>query len=95
MSNTLPIALTRLSEHISIVFFSFEYFDPYDHYAACWVTLHFSQDSGPEGHFDSNFKGCLKYNKENSFPIFHHHINLCRCLDVSLNNNSQLEMFMC
>ena len=19
--------------------FSFEYFDPYDHYAACWVTL--------------------------------------------------------
>ena len=20
-------------------FFSFEYFDPYDHYAACWVTL--------------------------------------------------------
>ena len=20
-------------------FFSFEYFDPFDHYAACWVTL--------------------------------------------------------
>ena len=20
-------------------FFSFKYFDPYDHYAACWVTL--------------------------------------------------------
>ena len=27
------------SRCISIVFFSFEYFDPYDHYAACWVTL--------------------------------------------------------
>ena len=24
---------------ISIVFFSFEYFDSFYHYAACWVTL--------------------------------------------------------
>ena len=22
-----------------LFFFSFEYFDPYDHYAACWATL--------------------------------------------------------
>ena len=34
MSNTLPTALTRLSEHILTITF-----DPYDHYAACWVTL--------------------------------------------------------
>ena len=36
MSNTFPIALTRLSEHISTIK---SIFDPFDHYAACWVTL--------------------------------------------------------
>ena len=40
MSNTLPIAITRLLEHISIIN-QFENFDPYDHYAAWWVTLTF------------------------------------------------------
>ena len=29
-------------------FFSFEYFDPYDHYAACWVTL---KDQRVRGHW--------------------------------------------
>ena len=38
MSNTLPIALTRLSEHISTINFGLKKIDPYDHYAACWVT---------------------------------------------------------
>ena len=28
-----------LTSCIFIGFFSFEYFDLYDHYAACWVTL--------------------------------------------------------
>ena len=37
--NTLPHTSVSLTRCISIVFFSFEYFDPYDHYAACWVTL--------------------------------------------------------
>ena len=32
--NTLPHTGT-----VKTAFFSFEYFDPYDHYAACWVTL--------------------------------------------------------
>ena len=36
MRNTLPTALTRLLEHIPT---SLKKFDPYDHYAACWVTL--------------------------------------------------------
>ena len=39
MSNTLPIALTRLLQHISNHLFSLDKFDPYDHFAACWVTL--------------------------------------------------------
>ena len=39
MSNTLPIALTRLSEHITTINSILKKFDPYDHYAACWVTL--------------------------------------------------------
>ena len=30
-------------------FFSFEYFDPFDHYAACWVTLNF--EKLPSGKF--------------------------------------------
>ena len=30
-------------------FFSFEYFDPYDHYAACWVTLKESGGGGGGG----------------------------------------------
>ena len=38
MSNTLLIALTRLLDYISTQF-SFTNLDPYDHYAACWVTL--------------------------------------------------------
>ena len=37
--NTLPHTSVGLTICISIVFFSFEYFDPYDHYATCWVTL--------------------------------------------------------
>ena len=37
--NTLPHTSVSLTRCISNVFFSFEYFDPYDHYAACWVTL--------------------------------------------------------
>ena len=36
MSNTLPVALTRLSEYISTIL---KFVDPYDHYAACWFTL--------------------------------------------------------
>ena len=39
MGNTLPIALARLSEHISTINSSKTKIDPYDHYAACWVTL--------------------------------------------------------
>ena len=39
MSNTLPIALTRLLESISAINSSLKLFDPYDHYAVCWVTL--------------------------------------------------------
>ena len=39
MSNALPIALTRLLEHISTINSVSEKIDPYDHYAACWVTL--------------------------------------------------------
>ena len=35
MSNTLPIALTRLLEKISTI----NSVDPHDHYAACWVSL--------------------------------------------------------
>ena len=37
--NTLPHTSVSLTRCISIVFFSFEYFDPYVHYAVCWVTL--------------------------------------------------------
>ena len=39
MSNTLPIALTRLLEHISTINSVWKKIDPYDHHAACWVTL--------------------------------------------------------
>ena len=39
LTNTLPHTSISLTSCISIVFFSFEYFDTYDHYAACWVTL--------------------------------------------------------
>ena len=28
-------------------FFSFEYFDPYNHYAACWVTLNLGITANP------------------------------------------------
>ena len=37
--NTLPHTSVGLSDCFFIVFFSFEYFDSFDHYAACWVTL--------------------------------------------------------
>ena len=37
--NTLPHTSVSLTSCIYIVFFSFEYFDPYCHYAACCVTL--------------------------------------------------------
>ena len=37
--NTLPHTSVSLNCCISIVFFSIEYYDPYDHYAVCWVTL--------------------------------------------------------
>ena len=36
--NTLLYASVSLASCNSIVFFSFEYFDSLDHYAACWVT---------------------------------------------------------
>ena len=39
MSNTLPIALTRLLEYILTLNSVFKKIDPYDHYAVCWVTL--------------------------------------------------------
>ena len=40
MSNTLPIALTRLSEGTNFNhLFSSKKIGPYDHYAAYWVTL--------------------------------------------------------
>ena len=39
MSNTLPIALTILLDNISTINSVYKKIDPYDHYAACWVTL--------------------------------------------------------
>ena len=36
---TLPHTSVDLTSCISTVFFSFEYFDLFDHYAACWVPL--------------------------------------------------------
>ena len=40
--NALPHTSFSLTSSISIVFFSFEYFDPYDHYAACCMG-HFKE----------------------------------------------------
>ena len=39
MRDALPIALTRLLEYISTINSVCKMFDPYDHYAACCVTL--------------------------------------------------------
>ena len=39
MSNTLQIALTRLLEYISTINSVLKKNDPYNHFAACWVTL--------------------------------------------------------
>ena len=36
---TLLHTSVSLTSCISSSFYSFEYFDPYDHFAACWVTL--------------------------------------------------------
>ena len=36
---TLPDTSIGLTDCISIVFFSFEYFDSFDHYADCYVPL--------------------------------------------------------
>ena len=50
-----PLAIWRVDSAIpdrciSTFFFSFEYFDSFDHYAACWVTL--SEEVG-----DTHFSG--------------------------------------
>ena len=37
--NTSLHSSVSLTSCISLVFFSFEYFNPFDHYAACWVNL--------------------------------------------------------
>ena len=39
------LILYHIPHLASLVFFSFEYFDPYDHYAVCWFTLIFSPSS--------------------------------------------------
>ena len=44
--NTLPHSSVSLTKCISIVFFSYEYFDPYDHYAKYWVTLRIDTSGG-------------------------------------------------
>ena len=41
---TLPHTSVGLTSCISIAFFSFQYFDLFDHYAACWFPLR-SKDS--------------------------------------------------
>ena len=46
--NTLPHTSFSLTCCISIIFFSFEYFDSFDHYAACWVTLRVSCSTDTE-----------------------------------------------